>query len=282
MTTPMRRRLRGITSNLNALRSEPALHLRLNLLELLVRARFEAHDEDGLGVRCADESPAIAEQNTYAVDSYHLVFAREIILRLFHDPELLVIRAFDPDLRRGNKARHVSEQLADCFSGVGQDVEEARSPVKRVVEAIKSFGEEHVARHLPSNRRVSLVHLLFDQGVSGLPHHRNSASFLDGLCQRLGSLDVKHDRLALARTRQYIARIDDEEIIAPDDLALLVDHADAVRVSIDCDPDVGTIFLHGCNQGLDVLGDRRVGVMIRKGSVALAVKTPRLDAKLRK
>src|SRR5256885_15731676 len=63
MTTPRRRRRRRITSNLNAFRAEPALHLRLNLVELILRAHPETHYQHRSGVRSADQSPTIAKEH---------------------------------------------------------------------------------------------------------------------------------------------------------------------------------------------------------------------------
>src|SRR5688572_29169407 len=118
MTTPIRRRRRDITSNLDAFRAEPALHLGLNLPELLLGAGLKAHHEDGLGIRCADQSPAVAEKDADTVDSNHLVFGAEVFGRLFDDSELLVVRALNPNLRRGDEARDVGQQFANGFSGV--------------------------------------------------------------------------------------------------------------------------------------------------------------------
>src|SRR6266550_5230572 len=116
--------------------------------------------------------------------------------------------------------------------------------------------------------------------MPGLPHDRYPTCLLHRLRQRLRSLDVENDRLALARPRQNIARVDNEEIIAPDYLARVVDDADAVRVAVEGDADVGLILLHGGDEGLDVLWNSRIGVVIRECSVALTEKTTRLDAEL--
>src|SRR2546423_1584642 len=114
--------------------------------------------------------------------------------------------------------------------------------------------------------------------MAGLPHDRYPTCLLRRLRKRLRSLDVENDRLALAGPRQNISRVDNEEIVAPDYLAGVVDDPYAVCIAVEGDADVGLILLHGGDQSLDVLWNRRVGMVIRECSVALAEKAPRLDA----
>ena len=156
-------------------------------------------------------------------------------------------------------------------------MEQTRRAVQGVVEAVKPLGEEHVARHLASYRCVGLVHLLLDQRVASLPHHRYTTSFLDRLGKCLRCFDVEDDRLTLARARQDLARVDDKQIVTPDNLASIVDHANAIGVAIEGDANVGTIFLYRGDQILKVFWNCRIRVMIGKGSVALAEKVAWLD-----
>src|SRR6266550_2843879 len=284
MTTPMRRRLRvkGITSNLYAPGAEPTLHLGLNPLQLLFRSRLEPHDEHGLSVRRSDEPPAIAEEDSSAVDGYDFVFGAEVFRGFFDNPELLVVGTVHPDFRGGNEPGNVSQQVPHTFPRIGDDAKQPRRSVKRVIESIKSLGEEHVPGHLARNRRVGLVHLLLDERVARLPHDGDSACLLDGFRQCLGCLHVENDCLALPRARQHVARIDDQDVIPPNYLAGVVDHADAVRVAIERNADVGVVPLHGGDEILDVLRDSGIRVVIRKRAVALAEQKARFDAELRK
>ena len=73
--------------------------------------------------------------------------------------------------------------------------------------------------------------------------------------------------------RENIARVDDEEMIAPDDLAVFVDDADSVGIAIERDADVRAVLLHRGDQVLEILGNRRIGMMVREGAVALAEQT---------
>src|SRR6266481_6451920 len=284
MTTPMRRRLRveGITSNLDAPGAEPTLHLGLNPLQLLFRSRLEPHDEHGLSVRCSDEPPAIAEEDSSAVDGDDFVFGAEVFRGFLDNAELLVVGAFDPDFGGGNEAGNVSQQIPDAFPRICDDAKQPRRSVERVIESIKSLGEEHVPGHLACNRRAGLVHLPLDERVARLPHDGDSACLLNRLRQCLGCLHVENDCLALPRARQYVARIDDQDVVPPDYLAGVVDHADAVRVAIERNADVGVVLFHGGDQILDVFWDSGIRVVIRKRAVALAVQKARLDAELRK
>src|SRR6266699_3563163 len=284
MTTPMRRRLRveGITSNLYAPGAEPTLHLGLNSLQLLFRSCLEAHDEHGLSVRRSDEPPAIAEEDSSAVDRDDFVFGAEVFRGFFDNAELLVVGTVNPDFRGRNEAGNVSQQIPHAFPRIGHDAKQPRRSVERVVESIKSLGEEHVPGHLARNRRSGLVHLLLDERVSRLPHDGDSACVLDGFRQCLGCLHVENDYLALPRARQHVARIHDQDVVPPNYLAGVVDHTDAVRVAIERNADVGVVLFHGGDEILDVFRDSRIRVVIRKRAVALAEQKARLDAELRK
>src|SRR5450759_5681416 len=159
MTTPTRRRLRVecITSNLYALGAKPALHLGLNLLQLLIRSRFEAHHEYRLSVRRADQSPPIAKEDAHAVHRDHLVPGAEVFAGLPDNAELPVVGAIDADLWCGDEARHVGQQVPNGLPGVGNDAKQPRRAVQGVIESVIALGEEHVPGHLAGNRRVSLV-----------------------------------------------------------------------------------------------------------------------------
>src|SRR5215218_8903203 len=58
---------RLVTSDGHALLPQPPFHLAPDLREPLVRARLEAGDEDRLGVRRANEPPAVAEEHADAI-----------------------------------------------------------------------------------------------------------------------------------------------------------------------------------------------------------------------
>src|SRR5512141_687248 len=100
-------RRRWVMSDLDALLPEPAFHLAADCSEMLCRARFESHHEHGLGVRCANEAPAVAKENAHSVNVDHFVRGSEVRGRLLHDSELHVVRAVDTNLRRGDKSRDV-------------------------------------------------------------------------------------------------------------------------------------------------------------------------------
>src|SRR5438552_1636361 len=268
MATPTRRRLRveGITSNLHALRAEPALHLGLDLLELLFCSRLEAHDKNGLSVGCPDQSPSVPEEHAQASDGNDLILAAEVLLGLSDDAEFLGISALDPDRRRRDESRNVGQRLANGFAGVGDDVKQSRRSVKRIVESVESFGEEHVPRHFTADGRVSLVHLFFDQRMPGLPHHGNTAGFFHRLGKRLGSFYIENYRLALAGALQHVARIDDKQVVAPDNLAAVIDDADTVRVTVKRNTDIGAILLYRADECFHVFWNGRIGVVIGKRS----------------
>src|SRR5256714_1717710 len=254
MTTPMRRRLRvdGITSSLHAFRAQPTLHFRLNGVESIFCARLESHHDHGLGVRCADQSPAIAENDASAIDGDDLVAAGEVFGSFLDDTELSVVWAIDANLGSGDEARHVGKELANSLPRRGDDLKQTCCSIQGIVKAVKTLREEHVTRHLAANRCMGLVHFLLDQGMASLPHHWNTPGLLDGFGERLRSFDIEHDRLALAGSSQGVTGVNDEEGVAPDDLTRIADAADPIGVTTERNAAASAISPPGAHEGLQV------------------------------
>src|SRR5205814_1931089 len=78
----------------------------------------------------------------------------------------------------------------------------------------------------------------------------------------------------------HVARVQDEDAVSPDDLTVLVHHADAVGVAVERDADLGSVLLHGRDEVLEVLGDGRIRMVIWKRAIALAKKPATSDAQL--
>src|SRR5215831_21056615 len=72
---------RVVMSDANALRAQPPFHLALNRRQPVGAQRFIASDDHRLGIRCADEPPAVAEQHTDAVDVDHVMTRPEVLHR---------------------------------------------------------------------------------------------------------------------------------------------------------------------------------------------------------
>ena len=156
-----------------------------------------------------------------------------------------------------------------------------RRAVQRVVVAVEALGEEHVPGHLAADRRVQLVHLVLHERVPGLPHHRHALRLHDLVGKRLRALHVEDDRLPWPRALEHVARVEDEDVIAPDDVAVAVDDADAVRVAIearrrDRRRSLRTAAMRSC----EILDDRRIGMVIRERAVALAEQARPLDVEM--
>src|SRR5262245_40087156 len=236
---------RDVISHSDALRAEPAFHLATNRSEALGRLRLVARDDDRLRVRCADETPPVAEQDANTVDVDHVVPLAEVFDRFLDEPELQLLLYVDAKLGRRDKRRHVGKRLRDSTPRVGENAEKARRAVHRVVVSVKALAEEHVAGHLAGDGRVHLAHLVLDERVAGLPHHGLSARLLYSHRQRLRALHIEDDRLTTSGALENVARVEDEDPVSPHDLAVAVDHADAVRVAVEGDPDLRTIGANG-------------------------------------
>ena len=67
-----------------------------------------------------------------------------------------------------------------------------------------------------------------------------------------------------------MARQQDHQLVAPDDLPVLVDHPNAIGIAVVGDPDFGFVLLHRGDQELEVLGDRRIRVVVGEPSIGIA------------
>jgi hypothetical protein len=98
-----------------------------------------------------------------------------------------------------------------------------------------------------------------------------------GVHERLRALDVEDDRLAAPGPGQHVARVEDQDVVAPDDPAAPVHHADPVGIPIERHPQLGPGAPHRRDQVLQVLRDGGIGVVIGEGAVALGEQPGPLD-----
>ena len=147
--------------------------------------------------------------------------------------------------------------------------------------AVEPFGEEHVARHLAGDGGMQLLHLVLDEGVAGLPHHGHTARFRDRIRQRLRTLHVENDRLTATGPREHVTRVQEQQVVAPDDRAVRVHDADAIGITIECDTDVRALLLHGPDQVEQIFLDGRIGVVIRERAITLAEEIRGIDVHAR-
>ena len=102
------------------------------------------------------------------------------------------------------------------------------------------------------------------------PHHRIAAQARDLVEEDLARLHVGDHRGAGPR-RQDVARQQRQQQIGPDDAAPVVDHADAVAVAVERDPDVARPLLDAPPQLREIRRHRRVRVVRGKRPVDVAV-----------
>src|SRR4051812_43461209 len=91
---------RVVMSHSDALGAQPTFHLPLDGVQALACRRLVPCDEHGLRIRCANEAPAVAEQDAHAVDIDHIVFGLEVFHGLVHEIELPRLLDFDAKLGR--------------------------------------------------------------------------------------------------------------------------------------------------------------------------------------
>src|SRR6185436_13248816 len=117
-----------------------------------------------------------------------------------------------------------------------------------------------------------------DQRVPGLPHHWNSTSLCHCFRQRLRCFDIEDDRLTLARSSQRNTGVNDQQVVAPDDVTGIVDHPNAVGIAVERDSNVGAVLLHRRYQLFYILWNRGIGMVIGERPVTLAEQTAWLDS----
>ena len=105
--------------------------------------------------------------------------------------------------------------------------------------------------------------------MAGLPHDPAPAVPGDVVVEALRALHLGDDHRARV-ARQHVASEEHEELVAPDDAALRVRDADAVGVAVEGDAELGPRLGDGADQGTHVVGDRRVGVVVREAAIRVA------------
>ena len=106
---------------------------------------------------------------------------------------------------------------------------------------------------------------------AGLPHDGPASELRDVLRKQPRALDVEDD-LGPRTARQHVARKEHHLPVRPDDGPLAVDHAETIPVPVEREPHIRLVPAHRCDQILQVRGHARVGVVVRKIAVDLAME----------
>src|SRR5467141_3435773 len=93
-----------------AVRRQPALDLGAIRVERLRACRFETHDQYGLRVRGAQQSPPFRERDAHAVERRDGILRGKLLRRLLDDVELLLVGTVDAYFGRGVGFREVGEE----------------------------------------------------------------------------------------------------------------------------------------------------------------------------
>src|SRR4051812_35023282 len=246
-----------------------ALDQAPDLLQLGLGLRFPAQDQKRLRVGSADEAPGAVDDHAHAVHLDGLAVLAQALFRDLDRAELLLLRKVEADLGRGVHLGHAVEHLGQLAPVARHQLEQARRRVDAVVEAVIAVLEEDVPAHLPREERVLLFHLGLDERVPGLPHDGAAAALLDVVVERLRALHLADDGRA-GPVREHVAREEDHQLIAPEDLAVLVHRAHAVGVAVPGDTQIRLCFQHLTLQVVQVLFHGRIGMVIGEGAVELA------------
>jgi len=125
-----------------------------------------------------------------------------------------------------------------------------------------------VRRDLPCEDGVLLPHPLLDERVPDPIDECDAAGALDRLGHRPARPHVVDDLLA-RRSREHGLGDERGHEVAGNELTRVVDEEAAVGVPVVCDSEVGALLLHLGHDELPVLGEQRVRLVVREGSVGL-------------
>src|SRR5216684_3690037 len=229
---------------------QPAFDLRAVHGERFLTRRLEAHDEHRLRIRGTQQPPSFREGDAHAVERKDRILRGEILGGALDDVELLLVRAVNAQLGRGVRLRQIGQELGQ-WAALARDVgEQPRGGEEGVVESVPVAAEEHVAAHFTRERCADLFHLLLDEGVTGLPHHRFEPGLLEHLRQHFRALHIEDDGLPLPHATREISAKQYEELIAEHRLPALVHGADTIAIAVEGDAELGLLQFDG---GLEVV-----------------------------
>src|SRR5581483_10504313 len=184
---------------------------------------------------------------------------------------MLAFGELDVQLRRVHGVRQAREDFRRGALIARQQLEQPRRRVESVVEPVPALLEEDVPAHLARHERAGFFQLRLDQRVSRLPHDRLAAGRANRLLELARALHVVNDGAA-GVARQHVAREQDHLAIGPDDVAVRRDHAETIAVAVESEPDVVTAAFDGFDEVGEVLRFARIGMMVRKVAVDLAIE----------
>ena len=224
-----------------------------------------------MGVRGANQPPAVGEEDSNPVDVNDLVLAGQLLLGLLHHLELDVIRTVHADLRRGHRVGQIGEQRGERPAGLGQDLDQAARRVDGIVVPEVPVGEKDMAGQLARQRGFLFLQLGLDHGVSGPPHDGPAAVLGDVIIEDLRRLDFGDDRGARLLL-QDIPGEQHHELVAPEYLPFLVHRADPIGVPVVRDPDIRAGLAHRADDILQVGHHRGIRLMIREPTVYFLIQ----------
>ena len=149
-------------------------------------------------------------------------------------------------------------------------MQQARTRVDAVVEVYDGVVEEDVAAELAREGSARLQPLGEHVGVAGAPHDRLAAVVLDVFHQGERAFHVEDD----GPTRLFFegfAGVEDHVHVGPQDVAVVVNHAQAVAVAINADAHVRALLLDLGYQVNYVLLFQRVGQVVGEIAVRLDI-----------
>ena len=88
--------------------------------------------------------------------------------------------------------------------------------------------------------------------MTGLPHDRPAALFRNVVIETLRGLHLGNDGTARLGW-ENIAGIHDHQTVAPQELALLIDGADAITIAVIADADIRLVIFDGFDEIVEIL-----------------------------
>ncbi len=192
--------------------------------------------------------------------------------------EFLIVRATDAGFGGAVVCRQGGEQGRKARFAVGKQAQEPARGIQRIVKAVVLVSKEDMPRHFAGKHGACFAHAGFNQRVACFCEFGSTAKARYFIYKYLRALYL--DQAGGVRVlREYLAPEKGHQLIAPDDVTSVVDHADAVAVSVKANAKVGVSLKHLGTQVLEVLCFGGVGFVVREVAVGGEVERDIVDAK---
>lgn len=231
---------------------------------------LDAEGERGGGVAGAEQRPAGGRLDTHAVDLQEGDTGKGVqgIAHVGEDEGLVGLGDGKAKLGGAKQAGQGIDMLREGAGIVGlrEHFEETRGGVEGIVVAEVAVGKKQVARDLGGEGSACLVELFAQFGVADAPHD-DLATCPGQLVEDGAGAAHFTDKAGAGGGGQDVASKQNEQLVAPDDAALVIDDDKAIGVAIKGKAELDVLGGDGIEQPFEVGGLGGIGGMEGKAAI---------------